>query len=51
MPDRPLHLYRFMDKIAHPLGFAPVEKADFAIGIPAAMQNPAAQILRQRGTV
>ena len=47
VPDGAIHLDRFMHEFADPAGFAAVEEANLAVGIPAAMQDPAAQILRQ----
>ena len=49
MADVAFDDYRLVHEIAHPLGTAPVIEADFAIRIPAGMQNPAAEVLRHAG--
>src|SRR5579863_4913621 len=46
MAEPAAHLYGFMHEGALPGGLAPVVEAHLAVGIPAGVANPAAQILR-----
>ncbi len=43
----PVYMHAFVNEIAHPSAFAALVEANFAVRIPARMQNPAAQITRQ----
>src|SRR5208283_4194431 len=47
MSGAPVHLDGFMDVFAHPARPFAIEQPHLAVRIPAGMQNPAAQILRQ----
>src|SRR5437867_542257 len=45
MADPAFNLHALMHEVSHPFGFLPVIEPDLSIGIPAAVENPAAHIL------
>src|SRR5215471_8368565 len=49
MPDGSLRLHALMHEVADPPGFAAVVEADLAIGVPARMIDPAAEVAGQTG--
>src|SRR5437870_2989483 len=49
MSDAAVHLHALMHEVSNPASLAAVIKPYLAVWVPTAVQNPAAQILRQAG--